>query len=123
MARSLADFVPKELLDRVRKGVALVEGVSHVRILGHYDPDGTTSAAVLARAMTRAGKAFHASTSTVSDERLVARRKEETNELVILRDMGSSQRDSGEGLAGRAIALDHHAPARASDAVAHENPA
>ena len=67
MARSLADLVPKELLDRVRRGVALVEGVTHVRILGHYDPDGTTSAAVLARAMTRAGKAFHASTSTVID--------------------------------------------------------
>src|SRR5881397_3515727 len=123
MARSLADLVPKELLDRVRKGVALVEGVSHVRILGHYDPDGTTSAAVLARAMTRAGKAFHASTSTVIDERLVARLKEETNELVILSDMGSNQLDRVEGLPCPTIVLDHHAPLRDSDKVVHVNPA
>ena len=123
MARSLADLVPKELLDRVHRGVALVEGVTHVRILGHYDPDGTTSAAVLARAMTRAGKAFHASTSTVIDERLVARLKEETNELVILSDMGSNQLDRVEGLPCPAIVLDHHAPPRDSEKVVHVNPA
>ncbi|TLZ62663.1 MAG: hypothetical protein E6K13_05420, partial [Methanobacteriota archaeon] len=82
MARSLAELVPKELLDRVRKGVDLVSGVSRVRILGHYDPDGTTSAAILARAMVRAGKAFHASTSTVIDKDLAARLAGESNELV-----------------------------------------
>jgi len=68
VARSLADLVPKEILARARKGIDLVDGVSHVRILGHYDPDGTTSAAVLARAMVRAGKPFHAATPTLSDE-------------------------------------------------------
>src|SRR5881296_3580999 len=123
MARSLADLVPRELLDRVRKGIDLVNGVSRVRILGHYDPDGTTSAAVLARAMLRAGKAFHASTSTVIDEALVARLKEESNDLVIMSDMGSGQLDRVEGLPCPAIVLDHHAPMRDSDKVVHVNPA
>jgi RecJ-like exonuclease len=123
MARSLADLVPKELLDRARKGIDLVDGVSRVRILGHYDPDGTTSAAVLARAMLRAGKAFHASTSTVIDDDLVKRLKEESNELVIMSDMGSGQLDRVEGLPCPAIVLDHHAPLRDSEKVVHVNPA
>src|SRR5437867_7014873 len=110
-------------MDRVHRGVALVEGVTHVRILGHYDPDGTTSAPVLARAMTRAVKAFHASTTTVIDDRLVARLKEETNELVIVSDMGSNQLDRVEGLPCPAIVLDHHAPPRDSEKVVHVNPA
>ena len=123
MARSLADLVPKELLDRARKGIDLLAGVSRVRILGHYDPDGTTSAAVLARAMLRAGKAFHASTSTVINEALVKRLKEESNELVIMSDMGSGQLDRVEGLPCPAIVLDHHKPLRDSEKVVHVNPA
>ena len=123
MARSLTDLVPKELLVRARKGIDLVDGVSRVRILGHYDPDGTTSAAVLARAMVRAGKAFHASTSTVIDEALVKRLKEESNELVIMSDMGSGQLDRVEGLPCPVIVLDHHKPLRDSEKVVHVNPA
>src|SRR5881397_1059938 len=123
MARSLADLVPRELLERVRKGVDLVDRVSRVRIVGHYDPDGTTSAAILARAMTRAGKAFHASTSTVIDEGVAKRLREESNELVILSDMGSNQLDRVEGLPCPAIVLDHHAPPRDSEKVVHVNPA
>src|SRR2546425_6441396 len=123
MARSLADPVPKDLLDRGRKGIDLVERVSRVRILGHYDPDGTTSAAVLARAMMRAGKAFHASTSTVIDKELIARLAAESNDLVIMSDMGSGQLDRVEGLPCPAIVLDHHKPLRDSEKVVHVNPA
>ena len=123
MATRLADLVPNELMARVRRGVALVERVNRVRILGHYDPDGTTSAAILARAVTRAGKAFHASTSPVVDEDLVKRVNEEGNELVIMSDMGSGQLDTVEKIACPTIVLDHHAPLRDSDAVVHVNPA
>src|SRR3972149_258765 len=123
MAKRLADLVPNELMARIRRGVALVERVNRVRILGHYDPDGTTSAAIVARAVTRAGKAFHASTSPVVDYDLVKRVNEEGNELVIMSDMGSGQLDTVEKIACPTIVLDHHAPLRDSDAVVHVNPA
>ncbi len=122
MAKGLADLVPKPLLERAERGVRLVERVNRVRILGHYDPDGTTSVALLARAMLRAGRAFHASTSTVVDDALVKRVSEEGNELVIVSDMGSGQLDRIESLACPAIVLDHHAPLRDSEAVVHVNP-
>jgi len=122
VAKGLADLVPASLLERAERGARLLERVNRVRILGHYDPDGTTSAALLARAMLRAGKAFHASTSTVIDEALVARVAEEGNELVIVSDMGSGQLDRLESLACPVIVLDHHAPPRDSEAVVHVNP-
>jgi single-stranded-DNA-specific exonuclease len=123
MAAGLADLVPKEMLERVQRGVALVERVRRVRILGHYDPDGTTAAALLARAMLRAGKAFHASTSTVMDEALVKRVNDEGDELVIVSDMGSGQLALVETFACPAIVLDHHKPLGDSEAVVHVNPA
>ncbi|OGS50202.1 MAG: hypothetical protein A3K65_09760 [Euryarchaeota archaeon RBG_16_68_12] len=123
MAASLADLVPDVILERVRKGVALVDRVRRVRILGHYDPDGTAAAALLARAMLRAGKAFHASTSTVLDADLVERVNAEGDELVLVSDMGSGQLDRVEQIACPAIVLDHHKPLRDSEAVVHVNPA
>lgn len=115
--------MPEELFARLQRGVALVARVNRVRILGHYDPDGTTSAAILARAVTRAGKAFHASTSTVVDDDLVNRVNEEANELVIMSDMGSGQLDRVEKITCPTIVLDHHAPLRDSETVLHVNPA
>ncbi len=123
MAAGLADLVPKDLLERVQRGAALVERVRRVRILGHYDPDGTTATALLARAALRAGKVFHASTTTVVDEAAVKRVNEEGNELVIVSDMGSAQLPLIETLSCPAIVLDHHKPLGDSEAVVHVNPA
>ena len=119
---SLGEILPPDLAARAAKGVRLVERARRVRILGHYDPDGTTSAAILARAMLRWGKDFHASTSTVIDEAVAARLNEEGNELVIVSDMGSGQLEWLEGLRCPAIVLDHHKPLRDSEKVVHINP-
>jgi len=118
----LGDLLPPELLARIARGVRLVERARRIRILGHYDPDGTTSAAILVRAMLRWGKDVHASTSNVIDEAIAARIKEEGNELVIVADMGSGQLDRLESLACPVIVLDHHTPPRDSEAVVHVNP-
>ena len=122
MAIRLGDLVPNELLARLRRGASLVDRVNRVRIIGHYDPDGTASAALLARAMLRQAKSFHASTSTVVDEDVVKRINEEANELVIMSDMGSGQLDVVEKIGCPSIVLDHHAPLRDSTTVVHVNP-
>src|SRR3989304_9822265 len=122
MAVRLGPLVPREPLPRLRRGASLVDRVNRVRIIGHYDPDGTASAALLARAMLRQGKSFHASTSTVVDEDVVKRINEEANELVIMSDMGSGQLDVVEKIGCPSIVLDHHAPLRDSTTVVHVNP-
>src|SRR5437667_549435 len=122
MAQGLEDLAPAGLLDRMRNAAALVEGASRVRIFCHYDPDGTTSAAILARALMRRGKRIHASLSHALDRAAAARLREETNELLIVSDMGSGQLDLLEGLPYPVVVLDHHKPIRDSETIAHVNP-
>ncbi len=122
MAKGLADLAPQGLIDRVRAAASLVDGVSRVRILCHYDQDGTTSAALLARALLRRGKRVHATMAHALDAETAERMKAEPNELLIVSDMGSAQLDLLEPLPYPVIVLDHHKPLRDSERVAHVNP-
>src|SRR5437879_7553742 len=122
MAQGLEDLAPVGLLARMRNAAALVEGAPRVRIFCHYDPDGTPSAAILARALMRRGKRIHASLSNALNRAAAARLREETNELLIVSDMGSGQLDLLEGLPYPVVVLDHHKPIRDSETIAHINP-
>lgn len=122
MAQRLEDLAPQGLLERVEKAVRLVDGVSRVRVLCHYDPDGTTSAAILARAFMRRGKRFHATMSHAFDRSSLERLRQEDNELLIVSDMGSGQLDLLEELRGPIVVLDHHKPLRDSETIVHVNP-
>ena len=122
MAKRLEDLAPQGLLDRARRAGTLVDGISRVRILCHYDPDGTTSAAILARALMRRGKRVHATMSHALDSATVELIKAEPNELLLVSDMGSAQLDQLESFPYPVIVLDHHKPLRDSDRVVHVNP-
>ena len=122
MAKRLEDLAPQGLLERVRRAGTLVDGVSRVRILCHYDQDGTASAAILARALMRRGKRVHATMSHALDATTLERVRAEPNELLLVSDMGSSQLDLLESLPFPVIVLDHHKPLRDSERVIHANP-
>jgi single-stranded-DNA-specific exonuclease len=122
MAKVLADLAPQGLLERARRAATLIDHASRVRILCHYDPDGTTSAAILARALMRRGKRIHATMAHALDAATVERVKAEPNELLVVSDMGSAQLDLLEPLPFPVIVLDHHKPLRDSERVVHLNP-
>src|SRR3989440_1871925 len=122
MVKRLEDLAPQGPLERAREAAGLVDRVSRVRVFCHYDPDGTTSASILTRALMRRGKRIHATMAHALDRSSAARLNEETNELLIVSDMGSAQLDLLEGLSYPVIVLDHHKPIRDSDKVAHVNP-
>ena len=122
MAKRLEDLAPQGLLDRARLAAERMEGVSRVRILCHYDPDGTTSAAILARALMRRGKRVHATMSHALDAATVDRVRQEPNEFLVVSDMGSAQLDLLESLPFPVVVLDHHKPLRDSERVVHVNP-
>src|SRR5881628_467710 len=122
MVQGLEDLAPEGLLDRARRAAALMDDVARVRIFCHYDPDGTTSATILVRALMRRGKRIHATMAHALDRTSAARLRDESNELLIVSDMGSGQLDLLEGLPYPVIVLDHHKPMRDSETVAHVNP-
>ncbi len=122
MVKRLDDLAPPGLLDRARKAAGLLDDVSRVRVFCHYDPDGTTSAAILTRALMRRGKRVHATMAHALDRASADRLKEESNELLIVSDMGSGQLDLLEALSYPVVVLDHHKPIRDSETIAHVNP-
>lgn len=114
--------VPEALWARLENGVAALRDADRVRVLCHYDADGATSAAILARTLRRWGKTFHISLTTVLDEATAARVHEEDATAFLIADMGSGQLDLIEGLGTAAVVLDHHRPPRDSERVVHANP-
>src|SRR6266704_6559591 len=122
MAKRLDDLAPQGLLDRARKAVDLVDAASRIRVFCHYDPDGTTSASILARALMRRGKRIHASMAHALDRASADRLQAESNELLVVSDMGSAQLGLLERLPYPVVVLDHHKPVRDSDTVGHVNP-
>src|SRR2546426_3335541 len=114
--------VPEALWARVLQGVAALEGAKHVRVLCHYDGDGATSAAILARAFWRWGKPFHVSLTSVLNDATAARVREEGEGALVVADMGSGQLDTVEGLGRVAVVLDHHKPLRDTERLVHVNP-
>src|SRR6266568_3127445 len=94
MAKRLDDLAPQGLLDRARKAVDLVDAASRIRVS-------------MAHALDRA-----------SADRLQA----ESNELLVVSDMGSAQLGLLERLPYPVVVLDHHKPVRDSDTVVHVNP-
>lgn len=122
MAKRLEDLAPAGLVERARRGVDLVDKVSRVRTLCHYDPDGTTSSAILARALMRRGKRVHATMAHALDATTAERVAKEPNELLIVSDMGSGQLDLLESMPFPVIVLDHHKPLRDTEKLVHVNP-
>ncbi len=122
MAKVLADLAPQGLLERARRAARLVDHAARVRSHCHSDPDGTTAAAILARALLRRGKRVHATMAHALDAATVERVKSEPNELLVVSDMGSAQLDLLEPLPYPVIVLDHHKPLRDSERVVHVNP-
>src|SRR3989449_11345416 len=98
MVSSPPPGVPEALWAKVRAGVPRFASARRVRILCHYDGDGAPSAAILARALRRAGTPFHISLTTVLDEATLARVREDGPDPLIVADMGSGQLDGLEGL-------------------------
>ena len=76
MVKRLEDLAPEGLLDRARKAAVLVDDVSRVRVFCHYDPDGTTSASILTRALIRRGKRIHATMAHALDRASATRLQE-----------------------------------------------
>ena len=81
-----------------------------VRVISHYDADGITAAAVLCRALYRAGYDFHATLLKHPFKYELSKIKEEGNEFVIFSDMGSGQINLIREFGCKVVIIDHHQP-------------
>jgi len=82
--------------------------LTKIRVVSHYDADGITAAAILCKALYRAGYDFHVSLMRNPFDKGLERVKKEDNELIILSDMGSGQIETLEQFNCKIIIIDHH---------------
>ncbi len=81
---------------------------TRVRVVSHYDADGTAAASILCRTLQRAGYPYHATLMRNPFTKGFDRLRQEKNDLCIFADMGSGQLPDLESLPGASIILDHH---------------
>lgn len=105
---TLSGIVPESLIDRLQKAVQLLKQREYVKILAHYDGDGTSSAIILGTALLRMGKKFHIGyVKELTPESMKSRVMEDPDLLTIIVDAGSDQ-CSLLGEKEDIIILDHH---------------
>jgi len=114
--------LPDEFSDSLKHALKIVNSVSQLRVISHYDADGLAAASVMIGALSRCKKQFHLTISKSLDKEIIEGIGREGNEAILLLDMGSGMIDSLETLEARIAALDHHKPIRKSKKVVQVNP-
>ncbi len=114
--------LPEGLTERLGQGIEALEGADRVRILSHYDGDGTASAALLTASLLRRGVETHATLSHNVDPDSLKELALENADALLVSDMGSAQVDVLERLKVPVVILDHHQPLRESEKVVQVNP-
>lgn len=114
--------LPDEFSDSLKHALKIVNSVSHLRVVSHYDADGLAAASIMVGALSRCKKQFHLTISKSLDKEIIEGFGREGNEAILFLDMGSGMIDSLETLDARIAALDHHKPIRKSKKVVQVNP-
>ena len=81
---------------------------TRIRVVSHYDADGITAAAIISKALHRAGYDFHTSLMRNPFDKGLEKVSKEKNKLIIFTDMGSGQIEAIENMKVKSIIIDHH---------------
>lgn len=104
----VSELLPEAFNADLAKAAGIIRKAEEVRVIGHYDGDGTSAAIILATALERLGKRFHVSFIKALDgESFRERINEDTETLTLVVDAGSDQIKMVPELEN-IIVLDHH---------------
>jgi len=95
-----------------KAGDAVQAQKGEIRIVSHYDADGIASAAIMVKALLRAGLRFHLTLVKQLGENTLASMAEEKRNFIVMLDLGSGQIEMiKQHLPGAdVIIIDHHQP-------------
>ena len=98
----------KELCKKAAEIILSFEKSTKIRVISHYDADGISSAAIICKALYRAGYDIHTTLMRNPFDKGLERVSKEDNELLIFLDMGSGQIETIEQMDCKSIIIDHH---------------
>lgn len=95
---------------RAKKCADTIQGKHEVKVISHIDADGITSAAIICKALNRAGIENSVSFVKQLDENTIHKLADQNPELVIFTDMGSGMLEHILSSGLQAVISDHHRP-------------
>ena len=104
----MADDNLEKLSKKAAEIILSLPKSTRIRVISHYDADGITSAAIICKALHRAGYDFHATLMRNPFDKGLEKVSKEENELIIFSDMGSGQIETIEEMNCKSIIIDHH---------------
>ncbi len=94
------------LREQARKAAEIIKKHEFVRIFTHYDADGISAGAIIAKALIRLNKNFQITFLKGLNETF----EYERDELVVFLDMGSGYPDVVSNVDADVVVIDHHIP-------------
>ena len=116
------DPVPPKLLTTLSKAADIVRGHDFIQVYSHYDADGVSSAAIVAKTLLRLGKEFRVTLFTTLNDRGVEIIRGCKAECVIITDLGASYISQLDEMPFDVVVLDHHTIISEAKRVCYANP-
>lgn len=114
--------VPNKLLDELSKAADIVRGHNFIHVFSHYDADGLSSAAVIAKTLIRENKEFRTTLLKSLDDITFQEIKNSDAECIIITDLGASYIKELDGLKSDIVVLDHHTVGAKAERICYMNP-
>ncbi len=116
------DELPSKLLTSLSQAADLVRSHHFIQVFSHFDADGVSSAAILAKALLRAGKEFKVTLFTTLNDYNMNVIRAAKADCIIVSDLGASYIDQLDELETPVIVLDHHTIISEAKRVVYANP-
>ncbi len=116
------DELPPKLLTTLSQAADLVRGQGFIQVFSHFDADGVSSAAIIAKALLREGKEFRVTLfATLNDYNMNVIRSTKAD-CIIISDLGASYIDQLDEMEMPVVVLDHHTVISEAKRVVYANP-
>lgn len=122
MSPVFMDQLPQKLLTTLGQAADVVRGKAYIQVFSHFDADGVSSAAILAKALMRAGKEFRVTLFTTLNDYNMNVIRSTKADCIIVSDLGASYIDQLDELDTSVIVLDHHTIISEAKRTIYANP-
>ncbi len=114
--------LPSKLLSILSKAADTVRGHNSIQVYSHYDADGISAAAIIGKALHRAGKEYRITIFPTLTDEFMHIVESTPSECIIITDLGASYIGRLERIGCDVVVLDHHTLRETSDKICYANP-
>ncbi len=116
------NVLPSKLLNHLSHAAEIVRSHEFIQIYSHYDADGISAAAIIAKTMLREGKEFRVTLFTTLNDANMEIVKNTDADCIIMTDLGASYIKDLDSMKCDIVVLDHHTVYDEAKRICYANP-